>query len=407
MDWGTIFSNKKKFEKFKKTLSKCSTLAEAAKVLSNEHGERVTKDGLYAAYSRSYGTREGPKNLADLLKKQDFVASSLEKKAEKDAVSKLREESQSMAEALIEARKQVDVLSKLHKNKEIVKIKPSGVKGSKEATAVIMASDWHVEETVDAATVNYRNEFNLEIADARVNAFFTNSAKLVNYHRRAGMKIENIVLWLGGDLLTGYIHEELEESNGLSPTETVLWLIKRITGGIQHLLTTDCKITVVCNEGNHGRTTKKKRISTSSRNSFEWLMYHLLAQRFDGQDKVNFIIADGPHVYLDIYKWKFRFTHGDTFNYGGGVGGLSVPLLKGVQRLESFKHAHYTCVGHFHQQRDFESIIVNGSLIGYSPFAISIGAAFEEPKQALFLVTPEKGKDMVTSIWLGDNHGEA
>ena len=128
--------------------------------------------------------------------------------------------------------------------------------GKRELTAVVLASDWHVEEPVEPEAVAYRNEYNLEIADQRVKRFFEGVIWNIEHNRASKrLLIRNLVLWLGGDLMSGYIHPELVESNLLSPTETVRWLIPRLRDGIYTLLKVlDLDhIEIPCSHGNHGR----------------------------------------------------------------------------------------------------------------------------------------------------------
>src|SRR5690349_16938644 len=47
-------------------------------------------------------------------------------------------------------------------------LEQSNHKRGGEATAIIVATDWHSEETVDPRTVNGENKFNLSIADNRI-----------------------------------------------------------------------------------------------------------------------------------------------------------------------------------------------------------------------------------------------
>jgi hypothetical protein len=46
---------------------------------------------------------------------------------------------------------------------------------------------------------------------------------------------------------------------------------------------------------------------------------------------------------------------------------------------------------------------VNGSLVGYNAFALSIKAGFEPPKQAFFLIDKSVGKTVVTPIILSED----
>lgn len=279
----------------------------------------------------------------------------------------------------------------------------------REATLVALASDWHVEEVVKPETINGLNAYNPEIAEIRSEIYFS---KLLWELRNArtgqsqdyGFDIHNIVLWLGGDLISGYIHEELLESNAMSPIQATLLAERLISSGIQTILEQEPdlhQLTIVCSYGNHGRTTQKRRHSTAAANSFEWNMYKHLEKLFANEPRVKFIIADGSHTYLQVYDWTIRFHHGDDVKYGGGVGGLAVPLRKAIDSWNVSKHADITCIGHYHQLLDESFAVVNGSLIGYNAYAQSIKARFEPPRQGLFLICRDEGKRGVIPINVG------
>jgi hypothetical protein len=57
-------------------------------------------------------------------------------------------------------------------------------------------------------------------------------------------------------------------------------------------------------------------------------------------------------------------------------------------------------IGHYHQLSDFGRALVNGSLIGYSPYAMSIGASPEPPQQLTMLLDAKRGKAATMPIWL-------
>jgi hypothetical protein len=274
--------------------------------------------------------------------------------------------------------------------------------GLREATAVVIASDWHIEESVRPETVAGRNQYNLLTARARARRFFSGIIWLLSFHSD-GFQIKDMILGLLGDLISGYIHEELVEENEMSPTEATLMVQELITEGLRRLLaeTELERIIVPCCYGNHGRTTQKRRVQSAAKNSFEWMMYHTLAQRFANEPRVEFVIADGSHLYLNTYEWTHRFHHGDDIRYYGGVGGVHIPLRKAVANWETFRRAEYTWIGHFHQFiPDTWGCCVNGSLIGYNAYALSIKATFEQPKQAFALIDSKHGKCQMTPIWV-------
>lgn len=277
--------------------------------------------------------------------------------------------------------------------------------GLREATAVALASDWHIEERVDAAAVNGVNEFNIDIARRRVERYFEGLVYLIKYHRDR-FSIRNLLLWLGGDLITGYLREENLEHNELSPVQAIAELHNWIEPGIRHVLSECDEIEhgdVVCNSGNHGRLTEKVRPSTREANSIEWLLYAMLARTFANEPRLSFSLPQGSQTYVDVYDWTIRFTHGDETKFGGGVGGIMIPIRKAIAKWQTVRHAHLTCMGHYHQEHFLRDLCVNGSLVGYGPYSLSIAAPFEEPRQSFFLMDRNRGITMPATIWLEES----
>jgi hypothetical protein len=273
--------------------------------------------------------------------------------------------------------------------------------GQREACAVAMLSDLHVEETVTLEQSAGVNVYNLDIAENSLARFFDGVVWLNKLYRK-DFGVRRMILAGMGDWLTGFIHEELVEGNGLSPIETCLWLDQRIGQGIETLLADDGleMIDFVGVPGNHGRTTQKIRRATYSENSYEWLIYQRLAQRFAGEKRINWHVGKAPHKWIDVYDSTIHICHGDDLKYGGGVGGLSIPLGKRVPFWDRVRQADVHLLGHFHQFRDFNHSVVNGSLIGYSAYALSIGAPPEPPQQGYFLWDSKRGKTAVSPLWV-------
>lgn len=273
---------------------------------------------------------------------------------------------------------------------------PSIKSEKNDAVAFAIASDWHVEETVDPSTVNNLNEFSLDIAEKRIEQFFRRVVKITEIQRH-GTKVDTLVLGLIGDLMTGYIHEELRETNGLSPTETVLWLIERVGSGIKLLEKNFEQLIIPCCYGNHGRTTIKPRHATGATNSYEWMLYHILRKQFSNHE---WIIADGYHNYLDVDGRIIRFHHGDGLKYQGGIGGLTIPVEKAISSWNKAIPAHLDVFGHWHQSQQNPKWISNASLIGHNAYAISIKAGFEPPTQTFFLMDKARGRTITAPIFL-------
>jgi len=265
------------------------------------------------------------------------------------------------------------------------------------ATYVMLASDWHVGERVRPENVGGRNEYTPEIAQERALRYWKSQLIMLNA-ARAAWDVRWAVLWLGGDLMTGYIHEEYLEENFLSPVEEALLLHRMLLPGIRAFMDESGleRLLVPTSCGNHGRTGQKMKVSTAAKNSFEWLAYQHLAFALDGDDRIKFQVGTGYHNVVDVYGFRIRFHHGDGLSYQGGIGGLSIPAnrrigrqalsiplewegtIRGVTHLDAF--------GHYHQLSYPKYFISNGSLIGWNDFAEKIGCSFEPPQQCSFVV---------------------
>jgi hypothetical protein len=294
---------------------------------------------------------------------------------------------------LEESEKQFDALIGIKEPVDIIEIEPVLSYGKHEACPVVMLSDWHFEERVDSQNINGLNHYDLDIAQKRWNTCIQNSMKLV-HRERYSSEIKQIIIWLGGDFITGYIHEELEESNYLSPVQAVRFAKQQIITALKFYAEHGKfeKIIVVCNYGNHGRTMKKPRVSTSYKNSYEWMMYKDIQDYFSANKKFEFVVPDGLFAYVSIYGFTNRFWHGDTIQYGGGIGGLTIPLIKAIGRYNTTIKADFNFMGHYHQLFEAtKDCMVNGSGIGYSAYAQRIGASLERPQQGFKVIDSKHG----------------
>lgn len=272
----------------------------------------------------------------------------------------------------------------------------------REGCMVVLASDWHIEETVDPESVHGRNAFNLGIAERRVARFFSSALGVLRIYRGASA-VRTMVLGLLGDLITGYLHEEQLEGNGCSPVEAVHLLKSWLLDGIRTLLDQGelDRLVIPCVVGNHGRTTNKTRVGTITQNSFEWLLYKTLADEVRDA-RIEWVIPKSAHAYVEVFGRTLHFHHGDSVNYGGGIGGVTIPLRKAIAGWQSFKRSDIHHIGHFHQYLDIGDCIVNGSLVGYGPYSLRIKAGFESPQQAAYLLDSQRGKCLVTPLWVSE-----
>lgn len=275
--------------------------------------------------------------------------------------------------------------------------------GEREGMMVVLASDWHIEERVDPEAIDGFNSYDLATSERRVSRFFDGILAVLEIYRGAA-RVRDLMLSLMGDLITGYLHEELLESNECSPILASHTLKSWLVTGIDLLLAESGleTIHVPCTHGNHGRTTIKPRASTGAMNSFEHLLYLTLADHYRKEPRVRFHVPRSGHVYRQAFDFLLHFHHGDDVKYGGGIGGLAPPLLRRVAAWDKFRRCNYHHIGHFHQALDFGNVSCNGSLIGYNAYALKIGASPEPPAQLAYLLDSQRGKCLQTPIWVGE-----
>jgi len=276
-----------------------------------------------------------------------------------------------------------------------------------ECTVYTALSDAHMDEVVEPATVKFINEFNPDIAKARIRRYFKRSVWMVRQLRLGGWNIQNYVQALLGDLISGYIHEELMENNSMSPTEAVIFVSELLVEGIKTLVneTGIDNIKIICIRGNHSRTSVRKKYSTGYKNSYEFMMYTQLKQMFDimpGYENVEFIIPKSEFQLIEIYDKSICNSHGDHFNYRGGVGGVEIPFKGWIYKMQRILPADKYSIAHWHQYYNSRSGMINGSLIGYNAFAMGHAFEPEDPQMQFQIIDSKRGFTINTPIKLVD-----
>jgi hypothetical protein len=265
-----------------------------------------------------------------------------------------------------------------------------------DATMVVLLSDIHCEETVRPETVNGLNSFDLDVCQARLEElqerFFTMLA-----HERELTRIERVVLWFGGDWISGMIHPELAEENALHPLAAIRWIGERMRGFLDAVADNAKEIVVATSCGNHGRTTEKLRTNEAD-TSYEHHLY-LTMRAAEKRRNVTWQIGEGHLNYVSLDGFRIRFCHGHAVRYQGGIGGIHVPLNKAIAAWDATERADLTCLGHWHQFSWGRAgrYVSNGSVIGHSAYAVRIKATYEPPCQAAIVI--DHGRREVTKAY--------
>ena len=264
------------------------------------------------------------------------------------------------------------------------------------ATAILMLSDVHAEERVLPETVNGENDYSLDVCQLRLAELEERFLDCLE-HERHQADIRRVVIWLGGDFITGHIHPDCVEVAQLSPMNATRWVAERLRGMIDRVAKHADSVVVCTNAGNHGRSTEKNRIATELDHSWEQLMYFSLA-REERNANVSWQIAEGHLGYVDLDGFLLRTTHGHSIRFAGGVYGLALPASKAIARWDAGRKANLTIFGHYHSWGWLRGAryVANGSVIGHSPYAERV-ASPERPCQGMAII--DHGRHEVTRAY--------
>jgi hypothetical protein len=259
----------------------------------------------------------------------------------------------------------------------------------------LFASDWHVGETVFPGQINGVNIYNMEVMHLRARALIDRTIDLLKRHM-VNPKYPGIVFALGGDMVSGDIHDELVATNEVEIMPCVMETVNVLLWCILTLADAFGAVVIPCVGGNHGRNTHKIRAKGRNFTSFDWLIYRILELKLRNDKRITFYIPDGSDALYRIYGHRYLLTHGDQFRGGDGVIGALGPIIRGDHRKRSRNSQidmeyDTMLIGHWHQWIMLQRLIVNGSLKGYDEYAYTNNFPFERPRQGLWLTHPKRG----------------
>lgn len=277
-------------------------------------------------------------------------------------------------------------------------------------TPTLLLSDMHFDELVNPDQVEGVNAYDRSIAQIRLKCLFDSVIKISRTYV-AGLKLEGICVMLGGDGLSGNIHDELRETNADTILGSYAFWRRELQGFLEGLAEEFGRVHVAGVVGNHGRNTRKPVHKNRVRDNFDWLLLDEIAYSLRADRRFSWQIPTSADVLVRIYDTKVKLTHGDQFHGGGGIAGILSPISLGQHR-KSRRDASIgnpwdlMALGHFHQYLSTPSFIVNGSLKGLDEYAYDNNFAFEAPRQAFWITTPEHGVTFSAPIYVQDRKKE-
>ena len=263
-------------------------------------------------------------------------------------------------------------------------------------------SDWHWGEVVNRDETGGDNEFNYDIAMVRAENLVNNTINLLRNYGGRTPQYEGITVCLGGDLLSGSIHDELVQTNWTTVAGQALEVHSVIAGMLIRLADEFGRVEVPCVVGNHGRNARKPPAKRRVWENSEHALHVALERHFANDPRVTFKITMSTDIFLEVNGHKFLLTHGDALGTKGGDGiiGAIGPIMRGSVKIGGAERRRgrdfdTMIIGHWHSAQprgELFPVIVNGTFKGFDEYAHGhLRAAPSKPTQQLWLVTPKHG----------------
>lgn len=208
-----------------------------------------------------------------------------------------------------------------------------------------------------------------------------------------------LVVWLGGDIIAGIIHDMVAPLALAEQVADAVWLLRQ---AIIILAGDFPTVTVYCSSGNHDRNVArhKERATTGKWDSFATHIYVALKASVAHLPNVAVHIPRTPFVeYSPFPHQRVYMTHGDT-NVDAGNPGRNINIAHIESQMlrvnngeiqQGYKPYGLFVVGHVHAGSlslcSSADLITNGCLMPPDPYAVGKGYCAAKNGQFLWETT--------------------
>jgi hypothetical protein len=274
----------------------------------------------------------------------------------------------------------------------------------------VTLTDTHFDEVVRPEEVFDYNAYDRGIAEKRLRRWAEKTVSLSRDHI-SGMNWEGLTIFVGGDIFSGTIHEELTETNADTLYGSVVHWMEHVEAALLELADYFGRVHVAVTVGNHGRRTRKPRAKLRVRDNIEWMFWRVIERGLRADKRFTWTIPEAMDTFVTVYSTRYQLTHGDQFRGGSGISGVLTPLMLGSHRKTRKAMAmgqpyEVLVLGHFHQYLTLPGVIMGGTLKGYDEFASSINVIPAPPSQAFWVTAPKWGVSIQAPIHVGDRKAE-
>lgn len=291
------------------------------------------------------------------------------------------------------------------------------VTGGQPQTMVAVLTDTHVGERVFLNQVSGLNTYDLDIFSRRLSGWTQQVLNLAMYRRNI-CEVNELVVPMLGDMISGDIHEELARSNVDNCMIQMISAAHFIAQALMYLAPHFSSIRVPCVVGNHGRMTRKPPLKDKYMD-WDFLTYQWVAAFCSKQQNISFIIPQSFAQIIEIYNRKVLLFHGDSVAGGGNSQSIHkmIGAMRGVTQFRQALEAavieydgslsdNFTDVmlGHFHRVDMYDigtgSAWICGTMKGGDEFSLNRMHTMSAPKQVITYWHPTYGNVGTETVYL-------
>jgi|TARA_R110000796_G_scaffold237641_1_gene357746 hypothetical protein len=272
-------------------------------------------------------------------------------------------------------------------------------RGSKPQTMVAPLTDTHVGDRVVFDQTTGINAYDLDIFNKRLYGWVDQLILLAGYRRNIA-DVDELVIPMLGDMVSGDIHEELARTNIGNCMEQMMNGAFLIGQAITKLSLNFKKVRVVAVVGNHGRMTRK---IPAKDKYMDWdhMMYQWVAAFCAKQKNIEFRIPKNFSTIFNVAGRNVLIMHGDSISGGGSSASFTrmIGQMRGLQQQNKedndVQHFDDVMIGHFHRIDEYDigtgSLYVCGTMKGSDEFTTNRLHVSSAPKHMVTYWHPDHG----------------
>ncbi len=262
--------------------------------------------------------------------------------------------------------------------------------------AVLLLSDLHLGDVIRSSDTSGFPEFDLAIAGNRLGYTIEKVRQILSI-QRAAYPIKKLYIWFGGDMGNGDLHDS-PASNALFIGPQVHFTFKMLVMAVNELASLTIpddvtgvrvveEIVLLFTCGNHMResTCKFMPMKYQAQRTFDWLIYQLLIDKFEGTPRIAIRQGMSPYIFEEIRGHRHVFAHGMQVGYKNSPDRQCKSMNDFIDKVRAlFDSPEWrrknglqgptfarACIGDIHVPVCFPRLISNGSLNGQNELGVN------------------------------------